>query len=65
MAENVAIFDFEPTAEQMTAVDGLDKSAAGRVGPNPDTFDLVPSAETPTRLCGQRHLPQGAACATR
>lgn len=47
MAENFDIFSFELTAEQMAAVDGLDRGEAGRVGPDPDTFDWIPSAATP------------------
>jgi 2,5-diketo-D-gluconate reductase A len=47
MAENFDIFSFELTAEQMSTIDGLDRGEAGRVGPNPDTFDWIPSAETP------------------
>jgi 2,5-diketo-D-gluconate reductase A len=47
MAENFDIFNFELTAEQMTAIDRLDRGEAGRVGPHPDTFDWIPSAETP------------------
>jgi 2,5-diketo-D-gluconate reductase A len=47
MAENFDIFGFELTPAQMAAVDGLDRGEAGRVGPNPDTFDWIPSAATP------------------
>jgi len=38
MAQNLAIFDFELTAEEIAAIDALDKGEAGRVGPNPDTY---------------------------
>lgn len=41
MEENLAIFDFELTADQMTAIDGLDQGASGRQGPHPDTFDWI------------------------
>src|ERR1700761_9296183 len=41
MAENLDIFDFDLTDEQVTAIDGLDHGAAGRVGPNPDTYEGV------------------------
>lgn len=41
--ENFAIFDFELSEDQMSAIDALDKGEAGRTGPNPDTFDYVPS----------------------
>jgi 2,5-diketo-D-gluconate reductase A len=47
MADNFDIFGFELTAAQMAAIDGLDRGEAGRVGPHPDTFDWIPSAETP------------------
>ena len=43
MAENLKIFDFELTAEDVAAIDALDKGEAGRVGPNPDTFAWVPA----------------------
>jgi 2,5-diketo-D-gluconate reductase A len=39
MAENLAVFDFELSAEEMTAVDALDKGT--RVGPDPDTYEGV------------------------
>ena len=42
MRENFEIFDFELTAEQVAALDGLDRGEAGRMGPNPDTFDYIP-----------------------
>ncbi len=42
MAENFAIFDFELTDEQVTAISSLDRGEQGRTGPNPDTFDYVP-----------------------
>jgi len=41
--ENFDIFDFELGPEEMTAIDDLDKSEAGRTGPNPDTFDRIPT----------------------
>ncbi len=47
MAENFDIFSFELSAEQMSAINGLDRGEAGRVGPHPDTFDWIPSPETP------------------
>ena len=43
MEENFAIFDFELSDEQVSRIDGLDKGEDGRQGPNPDTFDYVPS----------------------
>lgn len=41
MAENFAVFDFELGADDVAAMDGLDRGAAGRVGSNPDTFDVI------------------------
>jgi 2,5-diketo-D-gluconate reductase A len=42
MAENFAIFDFELTDDDLTTISGLDRGEAGRTGPNPATFDLIP-----------------------
>ncbi len=42
MKENIALFDFELSAEEMRAIDALDAGEDGRIGPNPDTFDYVP-----------------------
>ena len=39
--ENFAIFDFELTPEQMTAISALDRGE--RTGPNPDEMNRVPS----------------------
>ena len=41
MIENLQIFDFELTDEQVARIDALDKGADGRQGPNPNTFDRV------------------------
>lgn len=41
--ENFDIFDFELTADQVATIDTLDKGEAGRNGPNPDTFNAIPS----------------------
>jgi 2,5-diketo-D-gluconate reductase A len=38
--ENFAIFDFELTPDQMTAISALDRGE--RTGPNPDEFNYVP-----------------------
>jgi 2,5-diketo-D-gluconate reductase A len=40
--ENFALFDFELTGEDMSALDGLDKGEEGRTGPNPDQFAHIP-----------------------
>ncbi len=42
MRENFAIFDFELTDDEVSAISGLDRGEAGRTGPNPDTFAMVP-----------------------
>ncbi|WP_062212698.1 aldo/keto reductase [Demequina oxidasica] len=41
MAENLAIFDFELSDDQIARIDALDKGDEGRQGPNPNTFDKV------------------------
>jgi len=41
MAENINVFDFDLSTEQISAIDALDKGEAGRVGPNPDTYEGV------------------------
>lgn len=41
MAENLDVFDFELTDQQVAAIDALDQGADGRVGPNPDTYQGV------------------------
>ncbi|MDT5287604.1 MAG: 2,5-diketo-D-gluconate reductase [Mycobacterium sp.] len=42
IAENFALFDFELTRADIEAITALDRGEAGRIGPNPDTFDLIP-----------------------
>jgi 2,5-diketo-D-gluconate reductase A len=41
MAENINVFDFDLSSEQMSTIDALDKGEAGRVGPNPDIYEGV------------------------
>ena len=43
MRENFDIFDFTLTDDQVNAISALDQGEAGRTGPNPDTFDWIPS----------------------
>jgi len=43
MEENFALFDFELSGADMSAIAALDKGEPGRTGPNPDTFDYIPS----------------------
>lgn len=40
--DNFALFDFELGSDDFDAISALDKGEAGRIGPNPDTFDYVP-----------------------
>ena len=42
MQENLLLFDFDLTANEMAAIDALDKGEAGRIGPHPDTFAWIP-----------------------
>jgi 2,5-diketo-D-gluconate reductase A len=42
MEENFKVFDFALSAEEVAAIDTLDKGEGGRIGPNPDTFDWIP-----------------------
>jgi 2,5-diketo-D-gluconate reductase A len=42
MEENLRLFDFELSADEIAAIDALDKGEAGRIGPNPDTFAWIP-----------------------
>jgi 2,5-diketo-D-gluconate reductase A len=41
--ENFALFDFELEPGDAALIEGLDRGEAGRTGPNPDTFDWIPS----------------------
>lgn len=41
--DNFALFDFELGQEDVDAITTLDQGESGRIGPNPDTFDYVPS----------------------
>jgi len=43
LAENIDVFGFALTADEVTALNALDKGEAGRTGPNPDTFDWIPA----------------------
>lgn len=40
---NFELFDFELTDSDMDAISALDRGESGRIGPNPDTFDRMPS----------------------
>ncbi len=42
MAENLGLFDFALTSEDVRQIDTLDRGEAGRTGPNPDTFAYIP-----------------------
>ncbi|WP_229399562.1 aldo/keto reductase [Micromonospora okii] len=41
--ENFRIFDFELDDATMERITALDRGEAGRQGPNPDTFDVIPA----------------------
>ena len=43
MRENFEIFDFSLTPDEVAAISALDRGEDGRTGPNPDTFDWIPS----------------------
>lgn len=59
MEENLAVFDFQLTGDEMTAIDGLDRGEEGRIGPNPDRFDWIPAADAMTPQLGP--VPEGGA----
>jgi 2,5-diketo-D-gluconate reductase A len=42
MRENLGSVDLELTADQLAAIDGLDRGEEGRRGPHPDSFDVIP-----------------------
>ena len=42
MEENLNVFDFELSAQDVASIDALDKGESGRIGPNPDTFAWIP-----------------------
>ncbi len=41
--ENFALFDFEVDPDDVARIDSLDRGEAGRNGPHPNEFDMVPS----------------------
>ncbi|MBM7516767.1 aldo/keto reductase [Nocardioides nitrophenolicus] len=43
LAENFDVFDFALDADEVASLTALDKGAAGRQGPDPDTFDWIPA----------------------
>ncbi|MCZ2439784.1 MAG: aldo/keto reductase [Burkholderiales bacterium] len=47
MAQNLASFEFMLTLDELTAIDALNKGEAGRRGPDPYTFDWIPSEGSP------------------
>jgi 2,5-diketo-D-gluconate reductase A len=42
MRENLALFDFSLSPEDLVAINALNRGAAGRIGPHPDTFAWIP-----------------------
>ena len=45
MEENLQVFGFTLSRDEMAAIDGLDRGEKGRVGPHPDTFAAIPEKE--------------------
>ena len=45
MAENLEVFGFLLSPDEMAAIDGLDRGEKGRVGPHPDTFAAIPELD--------------------
>jgi 2,5-diketo-D-gluconate reductase A len=43
MKENFEIFDFSLEPDDVQAISALDEGGAGRIGPDPDRFDWIPS----------------------
>jgi 2,5-diketo-D-gluconate reductase A len=43
MEENLEVFDFSLTEEEVRRIASLDRGDPGRTGPNPNTMDVVPS----------------------
>ncbi|GAB3776044.1 aldo/keto reductase [Nocardioides ginsengisegetis] len=43
MRENFDVFDFTLSVDEVAAISALDEGEDGRIGPNPDVFDYVPS----------------------
>ncbi|MBV9197686.1 MAG: aldo/keto reductase [Solirubrobacterales bacterium] len=43
MQENLELFDVELSADEVEAIDALNRGENGRIGPNPDTFEWIPS----------------------
>ncbi|MGO9977200.1 MAG: aldo/keto reductase [Solirubrobacteraceae bacterium] len=41
MSENLQLFDFSLTSDQIARISALDRGEAGRTGPNPDRFALI------------------------
>jgi len=50
MAQNISIFDFTLTSDDLATIDALNKGEAGRRGPDPYTFAWIPSDSTPTPI---------------
>jgi len=44
MRENLALFDFELTGDDLVAINGLDRGEPGRRGPDPDVFAYLPTS---------------------
>jgi 2,5-diketo-D-gluconate reductase A len=44
MKSNFELFDFELDGSDMLAISALDNGESGRIGPNPDEFDYIPTS---------------------
>ena len=42
MEENMDLFDFALSDDEVGRIAALDRGESGRVRPNPDTFDMIP-----------------------
>ncbi|MBV9335625.1 MAG: aldo/keto reductase [Solirubrobacterales bacterium] len=47
MRANLDLFNFELSPAEVAAIDALNRGESGRIGPNPETFDWVPSPAQP------------------
>ncbi len=55
MAENLSVFGFELSPDEMAAIDGLDRGEKGRIGPHPDTFAAIPDKDERSGAQGRTH----------
>jgi hypothetical protein len=48
MKENLSLFEFELSAEEVASIYALGRGEAGRIGPHPDTFAWIPEPQALT-----------------